>query len=218
MLRVWIREAQRRAVRLCGGRSERDVEYDFAYRNVTGEGLRILDVGGCESLLPLVLCRNGHLVTVLDFRPYSGSHPNLTVIQADFVHNALPDRSFEVMMMVSTIEHIGLGAYGAPGHQDADFIVVNEARRLLVEGGTLILTVPFNQDERIFPSFERWYSPDRVRRLTRDWFLSDQEFWAPDKKLLGRWVKWRPATMEAAGQASVTTGMHGLACLALSPE
>ena len=218
MMAPWVREAERRALRLAGGRSERDIEYDFAYRSVTGRQSRILDVGGCDSLLPLVLCKDGHRVTVYDFRPYAGRHPNLSVIQSDFLRNTLPAGSFEVVLMISTIEHIGLGAYGAPVLQDGDFRAINQARRLLVDGGKLVLTFPFNQEERLFTSFERWYSADRVGRLTQRWRHRDEEFWVPDKKLLGRWVRWRPATMEAAGQASVTTGMHGLACLALSPE
>jgi len=80
-IKVRLREIARRAIRVFGGRSNRDVEYDFAYRNITGKRLRILDIDGCDSLLPLVFARAGHSVTVYDFRPYPERHPNLTVIQ-----------------------------------------------------------------------------------------------------------------------------------------
>lgn len=56
-IRVRFRELERRILRLFGGRSNRDIEYDFGLRNVTGQGLRILDIGGCDSLLPLLLAR-----------------------------------------------------------------------------------------------------------------------------------------------------------------
>lgn len=146
-LKVRAREMGRRFLRLLGGRSSRDVEYDFVYRNVTGSGLRILDIGGCDSLLPLVFAKAGHLVTVYDFRPYPERHRNLTVIQGDFLKNDLKSESFDVVILVSTLEHIGLGAYGAPEYPDADFQVVNELRRILIDRGKAILTFPFNERE-----------------------------------------------------------------------
>lgn len=150
-LRVRMREIARRTLRLFGGCSSRDVEYDFAYRNVVGNGLNILDVGGCDSLLPLVFAKMGHSVTVYDFRPYPERHPNLTVVQGDFLTNSLPASSFDVVIMISTLEHIGLGGYGAPEYPDADFVVMEELDRILVSGGRAIITFPFNERE-LYPS------------------------------------------------------------------
>jgi len=146
-LKVRMREAARRILRLLGGRSNRDLEYDFAYRNVAGMHLRILDVGGCDSLLPLVLAKAGHMVTVYDFRSYPEHDPNLSVIQGDFLYNDLAANSFDTVIMISTLEHIGLGGYGAPEYLDADFEVMKELRRILVDGGKAILTFPFNERE-----------------------------------------------------------------------
>ena len=145
--KVRLREAARRVLRFLGGRSNRDVEYDFAYRNIVGKQLRILDIGGCGSLLPLAFAKAGHIVTVYDLRPYPERHRNLTVIQGDFLENQLPPCSFDAVVMVSTIEHIGLGGYGAPERPDADFKVVQEVRQILVDGGRVILTFPFNERE-----------------------------------------------------------------------
>jgi len=86
-LKVRLREIARYVLRLFRGRSNRDVEYDFVYRNIAGKRLRILVIGGCDSLLPLAFVRAGHRVTVYDFLPYPERHPNLTVIQADFLEN-----------------------------------------------------------------------------------------------------------------------------------
>jgi len=49
--------------------------------------------------------------------------------------------------MVSTIEHIGLGGYGAPQKPDADFEIMRELRRVLADGDRVILTFPFNERE-----------------------------------------------------------------------
>ena len=149
--KVHLREITRRTLRLLGGRSNRDVEYDFAYRNVVGSCLKILDIGGCDSLLPIVLAKAGHQVTVYDFRPYPESHPNLTVLQGDFLNNSLPSGSFDIVIMISTIEHIGLGAYGAPEYPDADFTVIKEVHRILADEGKAIVTFPFNERESYTP-------------------------------------------------------------------
>ena len=119
-IRVRIRELERRALRFLGGLSNRDAEYDFAYRQVIGEQASVLDVGGSDSLLPLQLAKRGYSVTVFDFRGYPESHPNLSSIQGDFLVNKLADDSFDFVVMVSTIEHIGFGSYDAPVSADAD--------------------------------------------------------------------------------------------------
>jgi hypothetical protein len=215
-IRVRIREIERRIVRFFGGRSNRDVEYDFAYRNINKKGSHILDIGGCDSLIPLVLARAGHKVTVYDFRRYPERHINLQFMQGDFMKNQLPPESYDIIMLISTIEHMGFGAYGISEYKDADFEIMKELNRILVDGGKLILTFPFNEEEKIVPGFERWYSVDRIKELLPGWFVVDVEFWAPDKKLFGYWVKWVPSTVRDAGRAYVEKGVQGVACFALT--
>ena len=215
-LKVRLREGARRILRLLGWRSERDVEYDFAYRNVVGSGLTILDIGGCDSLLPIVLAKAGHRVTVYDFRRYPERHPNLTVIQGDFLNNHLESASIDLVILISTIEHIGLGGYGAPEYPDADFKVMKEIYRILTDEGKVIVTFPFNERERVIPQFERWYTLERVRRLFEDWYVVDVEFWIAERKLFGRWVKWKPATMREAAEAYDKIGVQGVACFCLT--
>jgi len=216
--KVRVREIERRIVRLFGGRSSRDVEYDFAYRNVNRKRLCILDIGGCDSLIPLVLSRAGHKVTVYDFRPYTERHRNLKVICGDFMKNQLPPKSFDIVLLISTIEHMGFGAYGVPEYKDADFEVMSHLRRVLIDGGKLVLTFPFNEKEKIIPGFERWYSVDRIKKLLTGWFVVDVEFWAPDKKVFGRWLKWGPATWDGAGRAYIEKGVQGVACFAITNQ
>ena len=213
--KVRIREIERRTIRFFGGRSNRDLEYDFAYRNVNGENVSILDIGGCDSLMPLLLARVGHRVTVYDFRSYPERHHNLQFIQGDFMKNQLRSKSYDIIMLISTIEHMGLGAYGISEYKDADFEVMRELKRILMDGGRLVLTFPFNEEEKIVSGFERWYSVDRIKQLFIGWYVVDFEFWAPDRKLLGYWVKWVPSTVRRAGRAYMAKGVQGVACFAL---
>jgi len=39
------------------------------------------------------------------------------------------------------------GGYGAPEYSDADFEIMRELRRILVDGGKVISTFPFNERE-----------------------------------------------------------------------
>lgn len=211
-IRVRIRELERRAVRFLGGLSNRDAEYDFAYRQVIGEGRSVLDLGGSESLLPLQFAKRGHSVTVYDFREYPESHPNLASVQGDFLVNGLPDGSFDFVVMVSTIEHIGFGSYGAPVQTDADFAAMSEARRVLKPSGRIVVTFPFASKEHCIPHFERWYDLSRVQRLFEGMYVLAEEYYVPHTRVLGRVVKFLPASLEQIASVDDVVETYGCAC------
>jgi SAM-dependent methyltransferase len=219
-VRVRIRELQRRTLRFLGGLSNRDAEYDFAYRQVFGDGVNILDVGGCDSLLPLAFAKRGYSVTVFDFRVYPEQHPNLKTIQGDFLTNKLPDNSFDFVVMISTIEHIGFGSYGAPAYEDGDFRAMAEARRVLKPSGRIVLTFPFASKETIVPGFERWYDLPRVTRLFERMYVLAEEYYIPHTIIFGRAVKWLPASLEQITMVDDVVKRYGYqcnACYVVSP-
>jgi SAM-dependent methyltransferase len=211
---VRIRELERRSIRFLGGLSNRDAEYDFAYRHVVGEGVTILDVGGSESLLPLLFANQGHSVTVYDFREYPERHPNLSTIQGDFLSNEIPNSSFDFIVMVSTIEHIGFGSYGAPMYDDGDFLAWAQAKRILKPLGRVVLTFPFASKEHIVPGFERWYDILRVQRLFAGMHILAEEYYLPDTKLFGRIVKWIPGSLEQITSTDDVVQRYGCQCIA----
>ena len=212
-LGVRIREALRRCLRLVGGRSERDLEYDFVFRHIGGHNFEILDVGGVSSLLPLYLVRKGHMVTVCDVRRYPEKHPNLTVVKGDFLANRFPDAAFDVVVMVSTIEHLGFGCYGDPFIEDGDRIAMQEVWRVLKEQGRVILTTPFTAQGRIVSGFERWYDMDRLTQLMDGFQLIVSEFWVPALWFRSRCLNWMPAELDQARRAESVYGYHATACL-----
>jgi SAM-dependent methyltransferase len=211
-----IREAERRLLRLLGGRSSRDVEYEFVWRNVAGEQLKILDIGGCDSLLPLVFAKQGHDVTVYDFRRYTERHTNLAAIQGDFLRNGLPDRYFDYVILVSTIEHVGFGSYGAPRYEDGDMEAMKEVKRVLAENGKAILTFPFAERGREIRGFERWYDVDRIQLLFGGMHILVEEYWIPHLKVLSRWVKWVPVVLRQAQSSREPAGCPSVACYVVS--
>jgi len=60
------------------------------------------------------------------FGGYPETHPNLTVVEGDFLVNSLPDAAFDLVVMVSTVEHIGFGYYGDPVIEYGDRIAIQQ--------------------------------------------------------------------------------------------
>jgi hypothetical protein len=207
-----MRDFERRTIRYLGGLSNRDTEYDFVYRNVVGEKVSILDVGGSESLLPLQFAKRGYSTTVYDFRKYPENHPNLSTIQGDFLSNKILDQSYDFVVLISTIEHIGFGSYGAPKYDDGDFLAMSQAKRILKPSGRIILTFPFANKEHIVAGFERWYDINRVQRLFAGMHVLAEEYYVPHTKVLGKIVKWLPASLEQINNKDDVLQSYGYQC------
>ncbi len=216
-LLVRFRELMRRAIRILDYESNRDREYSFARRNIVGKGAKVLDIGGCESLLPLFLAKQGFQVVVYDFRKYSEHHPNLTSIQGDFLQNNLPENAFDYVVMISTIEHIGFESYGAPVYEDADFRVMSEVKRVLRPNGKIVITFPFTSKHKIIPRFQRLYDIDRVRRLFSSLHILAEEYYIPNRRLFKKWINFAPASLEEIQHVKEKIGSHGCACYVVSP-
>ncbi len=138
--------------------SERIIEKAWVLRHLAGLNTpaSILDVGCAESLLSMELASNGFLVTGVDIRPYPLSHPNFRFVQGDVMTAPLESESFDGAILLSTIEHIGLGWYGDE-IGDSQSAVMAQIHHLLKPGGQLLVTVPFGRQavtplHRIFDS------------------------------------------------------------------
>jgi 2-polyprenyl-3-methyl-5-hydroxy-6-metoxy-1,4-benzoquinol methylase len=123
--------------------SERSVEYPLLFQSLNlAQGVHILDFGCVESLLPLHLCALGYRVTGLDFRPYPLTHENFDFIQSDILAWDPPEAVYDAVISISTIEHIGLTAYGDPANEKGDQIAITKLMHSLKPDGRMFLTVP----------------------------------------------------------------------------
>ena len=163
------------------GCTSRTAEYRFVFKHLPPVGCTLLDVGSADSLLPLKLAERGYKVHALDTRKYWGHHANLVFVQGDIVSTSFPDGSFDCVTAVSTIEHIGLGLYGDPIHEDADAKAIREISRILRPGGRLILTTPFAAEFSLAPyagGVERYYDSATLQTLLEGFRVQEQEFFA----------------------------------------
>ena len=127
------------------GVSERILEHMFIHTRLPKPPARVLDLGCAESTSALEMACFGYDVVGVDLRNLPLEHPALQVMRADISRLPFDDASFDVVVSLSTIEHVGLDWYGSAPQKGTDFDVAVEVKRLLRPGGHFILTVPFGR-------------------------------------------------------------------------
>lgn len=170
------------------GVNERIAEIPFAFRALSRvpRGSSILDVGATESTLSLSLASLGYSVTAIDPRPYPIRHPNLEVVVGE-VQRWSPTSTFDAIVCLSTIEHVGLGAYGdqrASGRPDLE--VMAKLREVSRPDTVLVLTTRFGRASRNW--LERTYDAAEFQELLDGWEIEesvvvrrdDGTTWTPD--------------------------------------
>lgn len=198
--------------------NERLVEWPFIHRQLSiiqGTGLRILDFGCTRSVLPLELAAVGHHVMGIDKRPYPFTYPRFQFVQGD-IRSIEFDTRFDVVTCVSTIEHVGLGAYGSEPCEGALRAVRRRLAEVTRSGGWLLITVPVGQEHT--DDFLRSFAPDTFIEMFRDvgfeskrdeYFLRlEQRYWSPVERGAIMDVSNRP---EDRGP----TGVNAVGCFAL---
>ena len=194
------------------GTTERIIEKSWLLRNlgVQEPGVKVLDVGCTESTVALELASNGYHVTGIDVREYPLRHPNLQFVCADVCNAPLSANFFDIAVALSTVEHIGLGAYGDP-QQASDSRAVQEILRFLKPGGRLLITVPFGR--RAVTPLHRIYDKQSLLELLAGFSALKLEFGAK----LNEKTWSAPVSAEvAAGHAhDPETGAPGAVALAV---
>jgi len=155
--------------------NERIVELPYVYRTLgrAQPGASVLDVGAAESTLAFSLASLGYDVTAVDLHPYPHVHPQQRAVQANILEWESDER-FDVVLCISTLEHIGLGAYGdEPSNAgvEADEAAVERLYALTRPGGILVLTVPFGAASS--DQTQRAYDRAGLERLLEAWTLED---------------------------------------------
>jgi O-antigen chain-terminating methyltransferase len=152
------------------GMTERVVEIPWVLSRYRGER-RVLDIGPAFAL-PLyvqALTRLGipelHGVDLAPVRI-----ANMTVTHADVRRMPYPDNDFDLVICVSTLEHIGRdnAHYGVEAPTDiidGDLAALREMRRVLKPTGRILITVPFGRLD--IRSWQKQYDLDAWRTLLR---------------------------------------------------
>jgi SAM-dependent methyltransferase len=139
----------------------------------------------------------GHRVTVVDPRGYGFWHPNLEIIEGLAEDLPAEATAFDAVLVISSIEHFGTGAYGQGTAERADLRAAHDLRGRLRPGGTMVLTVPLGPPS--VDDFQRVYDPDGVRELLEG--LDIRVFSAAWRADLVTWIAGDPE--ERRGEVGV---------------
>lgn len=83
--------------------------------------------------------------TGIDWRYYKRTLPHTTIVKGDVMAHDFAPASFDWIVSISAIEHIGLGHYEKdPVREDGDSVAMQRAWDWLKPGGWLAFDVPYN--------------------------------------------------------------------------
>lgn len=150
--------------------SPRNGEWDFVLqwmrplKKFQGE-VRVLDVGSTESLLIYELMHRGYRVQGIDQRPYQEKNIYTTI--CDIMDKIEYLGIYDYIVAISTIEHIGLGAYQDATNNYGDKISMNNLHKILKPNGYFIITVP---NKHLGTDTGRGYSYQDFEKLIKGLF------------------------------------------------
>ena len=161
----------------------RIVETPLIFKSIPLDKKRILDIGCRYSTLSIQLASLGHEVHGIDINNYKRKHPNFYFRKADIIKSKYRKNYFDIVISLSTVEHIGLGRYGDKKDTKGDIKAIKEIYRITKPGGQILITLPFGKP--IDTEWYRVYNMERVQELLAG-FKINKEYVFRDKS--GSWM------------------------------
>jgi SAM-dependent methyltransferase len=160
------------------GTDERVIEVPWVLSRLSGK--RALEVGYAFAEPPyLAALLQAGFDELVGVDLAEADVPGLTSVQADVRELPFENGGFDLVLCVSTLEHVGAdnSGYGLEAEDDAGsrLTALRELRRVLAPGGRLLITVPCGE-----PGDYGWFHQDDVRGWTRlftraGFFVEEQE-------------------------------------------
>jgi hypothetical protein len=96
----------------------------------------------------------------------------MLTVETKPVEQLVDDEGFDMIILLSTIEHLGVGAYGLDDAERLDLVAMRHLRTLLRPGALLVLTTPFGIAG--VNSLERTYDVAGIQELLAGFDLIDE--------------------------------------------
>lgn len=106
-------------------------------------------------------------VSFYDYRPADLQLSDLQSGHCDLLSLPFESNSISSLSCMHTVEHVGLGRYGDPINPEGDLLAINELKRVLSVGGSLLFVVPVGK-ERIEYNAHRIYSLEQIINYFKD--------------------------------------------------
>jgi SAM-dependent methyltransferase len=111
-------------------------------------------------------------VRFYDYRPALLNLDNLISEKADLTSLFFDTNSIESLSCMHTVEHIGLGRYGDPIDPSGDLKAMNELKRVVKPGGSLLFVTPVGK-ARIMFNAHRIYNARAIEKIFSGFRLED---------------------------------------------
>jgi ubiquinone/menaquinone biosynthesis C-methylase UbiE len=148
-------------------------------------------------------------VWCIDIREYEYAEllSNVRCIVGDIRKTNFDAGFFDVVTVVSTIEHIGLGRYADSVDVNGDKLAMKEIRRVLSTDGFSLITLPFGK--RMTYASHRVYDKESLKALLKGFTVEREDYYS-------RTVStgfWRPCTAEDLTEVTSPKYENGLVCV-----
>ncbi len=167
---------------------------------------RILEFGCTRSWLSLAMATMGHQVIGVDLRDYDVKHPNFKFYKGEI--QKLQLEPVDCIVSVSTLEHVGIGAYKEQVNDAALTEVLNKLHQLLIDGGWLLLTVPVGIPQQ--DNFQRVFAPEELSSLLKShgFEIEQAEYFTRSDELT--WLRTGPHKLQ---EGKYSSGVSSVACI-----
>jgi len=179
---------------------DRCIEYAFVIKSLVSidknRYKKVLDIGCCASPLTTIIKELGFETVGIDLLPSPYIYEGVNYMQDDFLSVDLKD-SYDVVVLCSTVEHIGLrGRYGSKDIREGDIKTLEKAKQILNPDGILILTIPYGEEKTIRPLHRVYNKNSKLLKYAYENFeILLEEFYKNNS--VNVWVKC--AEIEARG-------------------
>jgi SAM-dependent methyltransferase len=136
----------------------------WAFEKIVKSGVaHHIDVGSHHKLI----CLLSKIVptTMVDIRPLPVHMDSLKFVEGSIVSLPYADQSVASLSSLCVVEHIGLGRYGDPFDANGTVKAVEELKRIVKPGGSLYISVPVDDENRIYFNAHRAFSEPYLEKL-----------------------------------------------------
>lgn len=157
-------------------KSQQHLEFEFAASHLYKEKpSNILDIGSYREFIIGLLAH--YDVTTIDIRERKSLLSNETVVTCDAKALKFPNDSFEAVLTLECLPHIGMGRYGDEFDLNGDLKAFKEMVRVLKPGGIIIFSAAITRGRpSIAWNARRNYSYEMIKGFCQGLVLAEEKF------------------------------------------
>lgn len=114
--------------------------------------------------------------TMVDIRPVNLTMPNFSFKEGNILKLPFADNALSSLSSICVVEHIGLGRYGDALNPHGSEEAIVELKRVLAIGGNLYISVPIDDQNKIYFNAHRAFTRDYILGLMKPLKLVEEKY------------------------------------------